>query len=46
MDVQLMEQLIEMDAAVKQSKCEFESWLWNVYPGIIVLFISFLIPLL
>ena len=35
--------LIELNAVVKPSRREFKSWSWNIYIGIIVLFISFLI---
>ena len=43
MNVLLIEQLIELNAVVTPSRCEFKSWSWNIYIGIIVLFISLLI---
>ena len=46
MNVRLTEQLIEMNAVVKPSRREFKSWSWNIYIGIIVLFISLLYSLL
>ena len=46
MDDHLIKQLIKLDAVIKPSQREFDSRLWNIYVGIIVLFIPFLLFLL
>ena len=39
MDVQLIKQLIKLDAVVRPFRCEFESWSWKIYINIVMLFI-------
>ena len=41
-----LKQFLKLDAMIKPSHREFESRLWNVYIGIIMLFISLLFPFL